>query len=113
MEEYLSEGKLRITSDNKVCGIGALNGFGNGRYCFGEILQVGACFYSPHHFKNYSKMYNERFNLYVLGKKTQRLQAEINVLEKRLTAKKALLENVKFTKIAQEYRLSLLIEKTP
>lgn len=58
-------------------------------------------------------MYNEKFNLYVLEKKTQRLQAEINVLEKRLAAKKALLENVKFTKIAQEYRLNLLIEKTP
>lgn len=58
-------------------------------------------------------MYNERFSLYVLEKKTQRLQAEINILEKRLAAKKSLLENVKFTKIAQEYRLDLLIQKTP
>lgn len=56
-------------------------------------------------------MYNERFSLYILEKRRQRLQAEINTLEKRLAAKKALLENTKFTKIAQEYKLNILISK--
>lgn len=56
-------------------------------------------------------MYNEKFTIYVLGKKTQRLQAEINILEKRLASKKALLENIRFAKIAQEYKIDLLINK--
>jgi len=54
-------------------------------------------------------MYNKKFTLYVLDKKAQRLRAEISIIEKRLEAKKALLERTKFEKMAQEYNLSKLL----
>jgi hypothetical protein len=57
-------------------------------------------------------MYHDKFTLAVLEAKEKRLNAEINILKKRIQEKEGLRDKVKFEKLAQEYRLYKIINES-